>query len=76
MKPVDSCDKLADEEIVRLDVSVPEEENPWLAVAGMWNNNPDALDAEELSRQYRKQVDVDSEHKRITPCVPFCSRSA
>jgi len=54
-------EKLAVVEVVRLDVSVPGEENPWLAVAGMWNNNPDALEAEDYARQYRKQVDADSQ---------------
>ncbi|HWY87456.1 MAG TPA: hypothetical protein VNX28_12060 [Gemmataceae bacterium] len=54
-------EKLAEVEVVRLDVSVPGEENPWLAVAGMWKDNADALEAEEYSRQYRQQVDADPE---------------
>jgi hypothetical protein len=54
-------EKLAEVEVVRLDVAVPGEENPWLAVAGMWKDNPDALEAEEYSRQYRQQVDADPE---------------
>ena len=54
-------DKLAEVELVRLDVAVPGEDNPWLAVAGMWKDNPDALEAEEFSRQYRRQVDADPE---------------
>lgn len=53
--------KLTEVEVVRLHVDVPGEDNPWLAVAGMWNNNPDALEAEEYSRQYRQQVDADPE---------------
>ncbi|MBI3758271.1 MAG: hypothetical protein HY269_00755 [Deltaproteobacteria bacterium] len=54
-------ERLAEAEIVRVDVSVAGEENPWLAVAGMWNGNPDALEAEEYARQYRQQVDADPE---------------
>jgi hypothetical protein len=54
-------EKLAELEVVRLDVSVPGERNPWLAVAGMWKDDPDALEAEEYSRQYRQQVDADPE---------------
>ena len=52
-------ERLAEAEVVRLDVLVPGEENPWLAVAGMWKGNPDALEAEEYARQYRQQVDAD-----------------
>jgi hypothetical protein len=54
-------EKLADVEVIRLDISVPGEENPWLAVAGMWKGNSDALEAEEYARQYRQQVDADPE---------------
>jgi len=54
-------EKLAQVEVVRLQVAVPGEENPWLAVAGMWKDNPDALEAEEYARQYRQQVDADPE---------------
>jgi hypothetical protein len=52
-------EKLAEVEVVRLHVPVRGEENPWLAVAGMWKDNPDALEAEEYSRQYRQQVNAD-----------------
>lgn len=54
-------EKLSQVEVVRLNVSLPGEENPWLAVAGMWKDNPDALEAEEYARQYRQQVDADPE---------------
>ena len=40
-------ERLAEAEVVRVDVSVPGDENPWLAVAGMWKGNQDALEAEE-----------------------------
>jgi hypothetical protein len=53
-------DRLSKVEVVRLNIATGED-NPWLAVAGMWKNNPEALEAEEFSRQYRQQVDADPE---------------
>ena len=41
--------KLSEVEVVRLQVPLPGEDHPWLAVAGMWKDSPDALEAEALA---------------------------
>lgn len=51
--------RLADAEIVRLDVPVRGEKNPWLAIAGSWRDHPDIDELEQHIREYRRQADAD-----------------
>src|SRR4051812_7655979 len=53
------CKQLERGEVVRIDVPLPGEPNPWLAIAGTWKDHPDIEEVEENIREYRRQLDED-----------------
>jgi len=46
-------------EIVMLQVPIAGEAHPWKALAGTWNNHPDAPEFECNLQEYRRQLDAD-----------------
>jgi hypothetical protein len=51
--------QLAQAEIVRLEVPVAGEDNPWRKVFGKLKDHPDAAEVEENIREFRRQRDAD-----------------
>jgi hypothetical protein len=51
--------KLSRGEVVRLQVPLPGEPHPWLAIAGTWKDDPDLPEFEQNIREYRRQIDLD-----------------
>lgn len=52
-------DRVAQGELVSLDLQVPGEPNPLLALIGTWKDHPDLDEVEENIREYRRQIDAD-----------------
>jgi hypothetical protein len=51
--------RLAGAEIVRVQVPVAGEVNPWLAIAGSLRDHPDAAELRQNMEEYRREVDAD-----------------
>lgn len=53
------CEKLAGAELIQIDVSLADSDNPWLAIAGSWRDHPDVDEVVENISNYRRKVDQD-----------------
>lgn len=51
--------RLAQLEVVEVDVTARVEPHPWLAIAGSWKDRPGIDEFEQAVRDYRRQVDED-----------------
>lgn len=52
-------EKLSGAELIQVDVPVSPSANPWLAVAGTWQDHPDVNEVAENIEEYRREVDAD-----------------
>ena len=53
--------QFAHAELVQISVPLPSDGHPWRPLEGAWANHPDAADFEQNLREYRRQVDADSD---------------
>jgi hypothetical protein len=53
------CDKLSGVELIQLQIPVATQPDPWLAVAGIWRDHPDAEAIEQNINEYRREMDAD-----------------
>ncbi len=51
--------RLAQLEVVEVDVAAKVEPHPWLTIAGSWKDRPGMDEFEQAVRDYRRQVDED-----------------
>lgn len=51
--------QLSQAEVVKLQVSVPGEEHPWMAFFGKLKDHPDRDEVERNIQEYRQQVDAE-----------------
>jgi hypothetical protein len=52
-------ERLSHAELIRLEVPLSAEPNPWLAIAGTWRERPDMDEVIENMNAYRREVDAD-----------------
>jgi hypothetical protein len=50
--------RFARAELIQIPVSVTNEPNPWLAIAGTWRDHPDLDEVVESINAYRREVDA------------------
>lgn len=54
-------EKLSHVELIQIEVSVATHPNPWLAIAGTWRDHPDLDEVVENIKEYRREIDADSD---------------
>jgi predicted RNase H-like HicB family nuclease len=52
-------DQLAHAEITKIEVQLPCDSHPLMALAGTWKDRPDLAEFEQNIREYRRQIDAD-----------------
>jgi hypothetical protein len=53
-------ERLSRVELIQMQVPESPSPNPWLAIAGTWQDNPDVEQVMENIREYRREVDADA----------------
>ncbi len=53
--------RLSGAEVVTLSLPLLGDAHPWKVIGGVWRDHPDRFEIEENLREYRQQVDADSD---------------